>query len=101
MSHYLAPFAAQADHALTRAHDRVMSQDLPPHVMREDLVPEIRAALSTLLPEQHAIVWAAVRLIREARARGVRLAHGRALALVEAPNQRTLGRAVILRGERD
>lgn len=101
MSHFLAPFAATADHALSRAHSRVAEQDLPPYVMREDLVPEIRAALSTLLPEQHAHVWAAVRLVREARGRGVRLGYARALALVEAPAQRTLGRAVILRGERD
>lgn len=59
---FLSPFAASTDHAISRAHDRVLAQDLPPSVM-VDLTTEIRAALSTLLPEQHEIVWAAVRLV--------------------------------------
>lgn len=93
---FLTPFAATADHALTRAHDRVAGQDLPPSIMAE-FVTEIRASLSTLLPEQHEQVWAAVRLVRIARERGVRLPYGRVLAVVAAPGPRTVGRATIHR----
>lgn len=90
---FLTPFAA-ADQALTQAHDRVAGQALPPSIMAE-FVTEIRASLSTLLPEQHEQVWVAVRLVRIARERGVRLPYGRALALATAPGPCTVGRATI------